>query len=136
MGLLSPREDLFQRGRFTLSSGAASAWKIECDSLTEGDVDALGKMISEVVPSFGAAVGVPRGGVRIAAAVEKYATPGEPTVLVVDDVLTTGGSIQRFREQLTGPVVGAVVFARGPCPAWVIPLFSLPPGLWLRRRKQ
>ena len=29
-------------------------------------------------------------------------------------------------------IVGAVVFSRGPCPAWVTPLFQMPEQLWLR----
>lgn len=126
------RADLFQRGDFTLNSGARSPWKIECDSLTGGDIDALAVMIHQIVLPFGRVVGVPRGGVRLADELEQYATEGEERVLIVDDVLTTGGSMARFRATFgETPTIGAVVFARGNCPGWISPVFRMPSTLWV-----
>ncbi len=66
--------NLFQRGAFVLSSGAKSTWKIECDALTPDDVETLAEMIRQIVVPFGSVEGVPRGGLRLAAAMKKYAT--------------------------------------------------------------
>ena len=56
---------LFQSGHFTLHSGAHTFWKVDCDALTDGDLDTLA---------------MPRG---------------------------------------------VVIFARGPCPEWVTPIWRL-----------
>jgi len=44
-------------------------------------------------------------------------------LLVVDDVWTTGGSMLKHLNGRTAK--GAVLFARGPTPAWVVPLFRM-----------
>jgi orotate phosphoribosyltransferase len=123
---------LFQTGDFTLSSGAKSNWKIECDALTPDDWAGLAAIASARVPPFGYVTGVPRGGLLFAAAMEKYRTEGLGTWLICEDVVTTGGSMERFKKVLgTEPVsagqevIGVVAFARGPVPAWVVPLFTL-----------
>jgi hypothetical protein len=66
--------------------------------------------------------------------------------LIVDDVLTTGGSMERLREErrkLLPPgtmvepgnwIVGAVVFSRGQCPLWVSALFRMPECFWLKSK--
>jgi hypothetical protein len=51
-------------------------------------------------------------------------------VTVFLDVLTTGRGMEEARATLGWPnvrypVVGVVVYARGPCPDWVKPLFPL-----------
>ncbi|KKL20362.1 hypothetical protein LCGC14_2456230, partial [marine sediment metagenome] len=46
------------------------------------------------------------------------------TLLIVDDVLTTGASMEKQRAGRTN-TIGAVIFARGDCPAWVKPLFAM-----------
>lgn len=53
---------------------------------------------------------------------------GEETILIVDDVLTTGKSMKEQRGKRID-AVGIVVFARGPCPAWIRPLFTCNVGL-------
>lgn len=125
---------LFEYGDFTLNSGAKAKWKIECDALTVADLRALAFMAAQVLPPFYAAVGVPRGGTVLAEAVNEYKSHGP--WLVVDDVLTTGGSMERQRARLdtaNGPTLGLVLFARGPCPPWVRALFQLPQELWVKR---
>ncbi len=115
-------EALFQQGDFTLSSGARSPWKIECDALTQSDWATLAWMAQEQGPAFGRVVGVPRGGLPFAEALEPYTADG-PT-LVVDDVLTTGASILRVMADHPDSV-GLVAFARGPLPKGVRALWVL-----------
>lgn len=122
---------LFQRGNFTLHSGEESWFKIDCDFLTDEDLDTLALLVAEDyrVGPFFIVEGVPTGGERFARALEKYAlskyaTARNPRVLIVDDVLTTGGSMERQRAGRDN-VQGVVIFARGVCPDWVVPLFSM-----------
>ena len=118
--------NLFQFGDFTLNSGAKSSWKIECDALTDEDIAGLAEMISLAVGGFSDVIGVPRGGLKLAKALQKYKKSYYPT-LIVDDVLTTGGSMERMKKSLGNFVfIGAVIFARGKCPAWITPLFQMP----------
>lgn len=123
---------LFRYGNFTLASGATSTWKIDCDALTSEDWDALAAMAVQILPPFGYVEGVPQGGIPFANALRRYRTEGSKTLLIAEDVVTTGGSMERFRggRALT---IGVVVFARGRCPEWVIPLFQMPEGLWIKR---
>ena len=123
--------NLFQQGDFTLSSGLKSQFKINCDALAQEDIETLAAMIAQIVEPFGSVMGVPRGGLRLAAALRKYVNPGKP-ILVVDDVFTTGKSMEKARSglwQAAGQpctILGAVIFARGHPPYWVRPLFQLP----------
>jgi hypothetical protein len=124
---------LFQQGAHTLRSGEPSAWKIECDALTDADIETLALMLVERLPTFGAVEGVARGGERLAQALRhcpaRYYAADRP-VLIVDDVLTTGASLEQQRAGREA--IGAVLFARGPCPSWVTPLFQMPlrAGAW------
>ena len=128
---------LFQRGEFTLASGAKSQRKIECDALTQEDWDALAAMAVEFLPPFSVTVGVPRGGIPFAQALQPYQTLEASTILVCEDVVTTGGSIAQYRKQLEEvypnpfKYLGVCVFARGKCPDWVTPLFQMP----IKRRR-
>lgn len=116
---------LFRIGDFALHSGDRSRWKIECDSLTDEDWAALALMVVERVKPFTAVRGVPRGGLKLAKALEPYRSFGNG-VLIVDDVLTTGASMEQARRGRDS-AQGAVVFARGECPDWVTPLFRMVP---------
>lgn len=103
---------LFQLGKFISHSGNELEWKIECDALTDDDWDCLAKMISERT-QFGSVYGIPRGGTKLAKALEKYITPDSPIHLVVDDVWTTGNSM---RVVMKPGDLGFVVFAREQIP--------------------
>lgn len=119
--ILRSSTTLFQLGEFTLHSGMQSAWKIDCDALTDTDIATLAVMLKEILPAFGSVEGIPHGGLRLAAALAAFATGGP--ILIVDDVLTTGRSME---EQRNGrDAIGAVIFARAACPKWITPLFML-----------
>lgn len=111
------RKPLFVHAPIVLHSGGRSNFKIECDALTPADWEGLAAIAQERIigsVAFGEIVGVPRGGLPFAAALQKYVVPGSEWWLVVDDVLTTGRSMV---EAMTGPKdVGLVAFARGPIP--------------------
>jgi pantetheine-phosphate adenylyltransferase len=113
--------DLFQTGHFVLASGATSGWKIECDGISPAEWDALALMASEMLPPFGSVEGVPRGGIPFADALRKYATQGP--LLICEDVVTTGGSMERYRAGREAN--GVAVFARGTPPDWVVPIFTM-----------
>ena len=112
--------NLFQLGDFSLHSGAKSNWKIDCDALTDADWATLAWIIQTRV-KFGAVEGVPRGGLKLAAALLNYQTSGP--LLIVDDVLTTGGSMEKQRAGREA--IGYVVFARGHCASWIRHIFDV-----------
>ncbi len=128
--------NLFRSGKFRLSSGADSGFRIECDVLSDADWDALAHLALERLPPFFYAVGVPTGGRRFADAIARarlriggVPERGAP-VLLVAHVLTTGRSIESARSAHSkADVIGCVAFARGSVPDWVVPLFTLSPAL-------
>jgi orotate phosphoribosyltransferase len=131
-------EGLFQLGDFTLHSGAKSDWKIECNSLTQDDLECLAEMVCQMVGRFSSIEGVPTGGLKLASILASKVCSDGPH-LIVDDVLTTGGSMWEAwypnvlpAEKHPQGIVGAVVFARGRCPFWVKPLFQMPEELWVK----
>lgn len=124
---------LFQLGDFTLHSGKKSRFKIDCDHLTDEDLQAVAAMMFAALPPFKRVEGIPRGGLRLAEALQPYCMPEETARysskvarewLIVDDVWTTGGSLMRVvREKSAGlkhvdSVMGAVIFARSPMPSF------------------
>ncbi len=119
--------NLFEKKRWTMHSGATSDFKIECDALTSDDWDTIAYLISKHF-SFVNVVGVPRGGLALAKALRKHKNTLGP-LLIVDDVLTTGASMEDERdvylERYNNNIIGVVVFARGRCPSWVTPIFSM-----------
>ena len=76
---------------------------------------------------FGYVEWVSGGGERLGKAMLKWRNVYSPTLLIVDDVLTTGESMEKQRASRKD-TIGAVIFARGVCPAWVKPLFSMEVG--------
>jgi orotate phosphoribosyltransferase len=115
---------LFVHGDFTSHSGRRLPFKIDCDALTDADLDALARRFSSR-RSYSKAVGIPTGGDRFAAILQRYAWDRDHhPLLIVDDVLTTGASMETARrDRGNEPVIGIVIFARGPCKNWITPLF-------------
>jgi hypothetical protein len=123
--------DLFQKINFTSHSGLDLTWKIEMDALSHGDWECIAQMIFELSPPFREAIGIPRGGVTLGKLLNLHGT-GVRTdpICIVDDVLTTGGSMNEFlqKRQWRNPTeyIGWVVFARSQPPDWVTALFQMP----------
>lgn len=117
---------LFQTGNFNLNSGESSTWKVECDALTDEDLRTLAyiattNVLFKIGISYGTVEGVPTGGLRFAKELEKYATGQH--LLIADDVLTTGNSMERLRNGREA--IGIVIFARAKPPPWIHAIWSL-----------
>jgi hypothetical protein len=121
--LAEARQPLFVDGEFTAHSGGKLPFKIECDALTNADIATLAAEIARRF-KFSRLIGVPRGGIRLHTALLPYMSLGHGT-LIVDDVLTTGHSMEEYRQRVDPKAQGVVIFARGPCPDWIVPLFSV-----------
>jgi orotate phosphoribosyltransferase len=124
---------LFQRGDFTLHSGDKSSFKIDCDYLGYDDIEALAELIASKF-YFTYVYGVPRGGLRLAEALQKYCEEEYTShLLIVDDVLTTGASMEDFKNKILATcepncVQGIVIFDRSTYavrPAWITPIFRM-----------
>jgi hypothetical protein len=128
--------NLFQLGEFRSHMGILLPFKIDCDALTDGDIDCIAAYIASKT-FFGMVDGVPYGGCRLAAALEKYAVWEAPfNILIVDDVLTTGASMEDQRadylhiadhDSTVHPedIIGWVIFARAEPPDWVNAMFRM-----------
>lgn len=119
---------LFQQGSFSFSSGQRSTWKVECDQLNKEDWAVLAELAVAILKPFGSVYPVLRGGTPFAIALEPYVTNGP--VLVVDDVYTTGASMERTGmavTQLSGKApLGIVAFARAHyIPRWIRAVWAL-----------
>jgi len=120
-GCQKTRRRLFVAGDFVLHSGGLSYWKIDCDALADSDTETLALLIAQQF-HFDRCEWVATGGERLGKVLQGYLSSRLPhNLLIVDDVLTTGASME---EQRAGrEAIGVVIFARGPCPSWVTPLF-------------
>lgn len=131
--------NLFSLGNYVLHSGVQSDFKIDCDALRYKDLHAIAHIALKVLPPFSDVYGIPKGGTRLAEELTFWCDPEANRVLIVDDVCTTGTSFYDFAEEFWGKwdyeheisyqkppeMAGLVIFARGPCPDWVTPLFTL-----------
>lgn len=104
------------------------------DRMDDEDVAVLAKLAARMVGPFDCVTGIPRGGLRLAEAMSEYISDGpdddSAPCLIVDDVLTTGASMEKAKTELLAEarpgtkVIGLVAFARGPCPPWVKAVFT------------
>ena len=123
---------LFQSIDFKSHSGLDLSWKIEMDALSDPEWFTIKKMIMELTPPFKEAVGIPQGGIKLGNLLNEHGTgKEEDPICIVDDVLTTGESMEYFltqyqRNRRPFTAIGWVVFARGQCPGWVTSLFQMP----------
>ena len=122
---------LFVEEDFIGHSGGELHWKIECDAITSPEWRCIARMIFEKERRpFQAAIGIPRGGVELGRWLNEYSTQNpEHPYLICDDVLTTGGSMDEYKEEhFKGKEsFGWVVFARKQPPQpWVKALFQMP----------
>jgi len=124
--------DLFKSIDFKSHSGLDLSWKIEMDVLSDSEWFTIKKMIIELTPPFKEAVGIPTGGSKLGDLLNEHGTGKEDDpICIVDDVLTTGESMEYFltqyqRNRRPFTAIGWVVFARGQCPGWVTSLFQMP----------
>ena len=122
--------NIFQQVDFKSHAGLDLRWKIECDGVSKKEWKCLAEMILDYEKRpFQSAIGIPRGGVFLGALLNQYSTQKlDDPYLIVDDVLTTGGSMVDFRkEHFSGKeTFGWVVFARGFPPQWCRSLFQMP----------
>jgi len=121
--------NLFKAESFVSHSGLDLNWKIECDALSDPEWFTISQMIMEVSPPFREAHGIPRGGVKLGNLLRQYGTKKkEDPICIVDDVLTTGGSMVECAEtEFKGEnVIGWVVFSRSHMPDWINALFRMP----------
>jgi|TARA_B110001454_G_C12652531_1_gene406044 hypothetical protein len=124
--------DLFKSIDFKSHSGLDLSWKIEMDVLSDSEWFTIKKMIIELTPPFKEAVGIPTGGSKLGDLLNEHGTgKEEDPICIVDDVLTTGESMEYFltqyqRNRRPFTAIGWVVFARGQCPGWVTSLFQMP----------
>lgn len=120
--------NLFNVGDFILHSGQQDFFKIDCDALTDYDTSSIAYLIADKI-KFSNVTGIPRGGMRLQCALEPYETKNyEDPWLIIDDVLSTGGTMEAHRRNIMSigsNVIGIVVFARGQCPDWITPIFQM-----------
>lgn len=102
---------MFNYEQFKSHSGLTLDWKIDCDTLSYDDLECLAKLISKRF-SFGKVVSVPTGGDKLAQHLNKYIDVNSSGVIVVDDVLTTGGSLRPYLEDDRQDIFGVVIFSR------------------------
>jgi hypothetical protein len=114
--------DLFNFGWFRSHSGIILPWKFDADALSDGSIEAISKIICRKF-AFSEVIGVPRGGLRLADALRPHAEPGYP-LMIVDDVLTTGRSMEEYRRD-SEIAIGVVILARGECPSWIWPIMRV-----------
>jgi hypothetical protein len=125
---------LLQHGNFKLHAGGDSWWRIDCDDMSDAELGIIARMIAEHHGPFNGVV-CPKShygsaAPRLVAALEQYKTNlYSPTFILVDDVLTTGSSMEALRQFIIAGRVGIsakgyVIFARDECPDWVTPVFQ------------
>ena len=121
--------NLFQSGLYKSHSGLMLNGKIECDALSYEDLLCVARWIGQNI-RFGVVEPVHNGGDPLANYLHVYADKSAPMVLIADDVLTTGASMEKAKERIEkkypiAPVIGVVLFSRGICPDWVFPVFTM-----------
>ena len=137
---------LFQDGDFKSHAGLPLKWKLECDAITDDEWRCLAKMVMDYQERpFYKAVGIPRGGLKLAEAMNEYASGNEgDSIMICDDVFTTGASFKEFINEnypmwSAGQGFRWVVFARRPCyehPHHVRALFTMPNPIEERYRQK
>ena len=112
---------IFQTGSFDTPQGIVP-WQIACEHLKLDDWEALAIMLSEMISPFGLVEAASPGGQAFANSLLKHASTGP--LLIVDDVLTTGRTMEKARAGRRS--TGAVVFSQGPVvPGWITPIFRM-----------
>lgn len=120
---------LFNHGEYELNSGKIVDFKIDCDYLSYDDIESLAKKIASKF-TFWHVLGIPTGGNRLEQALYKHCTDDNKNLLLIDDVITTGNTMNIYRDKYKGEynkILGVVIFSRmNPIelPYWITPLFN------------
>ena len=126
--------DWLLRKLFTAHSGESAFFKIEEEGLSFEEIATFARIIAPRYPTCTDVVSVPRGGDRLAEALQPYlAHHAGDDILIVDDVYTTGSSMNHQKIEVyagnpEGNVHGVVMFARNPIKpddAWIKPVFQM-----------
>ncbi len=112
---------LIETNLFTSHSGLLLNWKIDCDFIDDTSLDHLASIVESKF-FYRDVVGIPRGGLRFAEKLKRSSNRLAHSTLLVDDVLTTGKS---FIDMYKPGDLCVVIFARGPCPPFVHPIFRM-----------
>ncbi len=123
--------DLFVSKHFVSHAGKDLSFKIDCDALSDEIIETFASVVAKTF-KFGTVYGIPSGGLRFAKALEKYKSESSQ-ILIVDDVLTTGASMETARRKFGLNAIGIVIFARGACPSWICPMYQQ--ADWVDRKK-
>lgn len=120
----------YSHNGFRLSAGDLTSLLIDSNGMSDRSIEAAAATLAEMLPPFGMVEGVPRGGLRLARALKKHSHPGQYTVVIADDVYTTGKNMTPYldlykRSMPKHYVCGAVLLGRGPLPENVTALLRL-----------
>lgn len=115
---------LFEQGdRYVLASGIETNWRINAEALRDESISTIAYVLAQWLDfDYNKVESIPRGGDRLAIAMREFGDVGSDKTLICDDVLTSGGSMERARRGRQD-IVGAVIFARGPIPEYVTAMF-------------
>ena len=81
--------DLFQKVDFKSHAGLDLSWKIEMDALSDNEWKCIAHMITELSQPFRAAIGIPRGGLKLSGYLNEHGTQKESDpYLIVDDAVS------------------------------------------------
>lgn len=103
--------------QFSLAGGSQTVFKVECDNMTDDDWRTYAFLVRDAMAYCGWRVneieGVPTGGLVFAEYLRAICKIGDPDgmTLIVDDVLTTGGSINKQRAGRSN-CLGIVIWRR------------------------
>jgi hypothetical protein len=125
--------DFLKHGEFLSHSGITLRYKVECDALSDATWECFASEIARATKSLGGITevhGIPSGGMKLANALGRYATEGGRIVAIVDDVLTTGRSMEEKKKKLIedgvepGDIYGFVLVRRSQdWTNWIYPFF-------------
>ena len=122
---------LFKRGNFTSHSGIELPYKIECDALTDDDIECVAEYIASKMDCRFMVQDIAQGSCRLATALEKHERCDAPfVILLVDEVLLTPSSMKMAKDAQPPQVhkddiIGWVIFARGELPSWIHAVFTM-----------